>query len=217
VTPGIAVTVTFSEAMSASTINGSTFRLVATTPDTAVTGTVSYDGPSRVATFTPASRLQFGNNYRATVTTGAKDAAGNGLASDFSFTFTITFVQNVTGYWSGTTADGSVHVHFTLDEPYPNPSQNFALRPNNCGGQQPNCRLYPLTTQGQVYVGTDPVDVTGASGSFPQPDLSMTITTANGKTFTYTATVINSSFRMTGTISGSGMPPLSLVMDKAGP
>ena len=76
------VTVTFSEAMDATTINGTTFSLSGTT------GTVTYDAATHVATFTPTASLTASTIYTATVTTGAKDVAGNGLTGNFSFSFT---------------------------------------------------------------------------------------------------------------------------------
>jgi hypothetical protein len=49
---------------------------------------VSYNGTSHVATFTPTGALTANTNYTATVTTGAKDVAGNTLLGDFTFKFT---------------------------------------------------------------------------------------------------------------------------------
>lgn len=82
------VTVTFSENMDATTINGTTFTLKTTAGSVAVAGTVSYNAATRTATFTPTSNLAAATNYTATVTTGAKDSAGNALAVNASFTFT---------------------------------------------------------------------------------------------------------------------------------
>ena len=66
------------------TITTATFTLMdGVTP---VTGTVAYVG--LVATFTPNSDLAAGTTYTATITTGAKDLAGNALASDYVWTFT---------------------------------------------------------------------------------------------------------------------------------
>lgn len=70
---------TFSEAMDPSTISTATFTLAAGTVP--VTGTVSYDVPSHIATFTPSSNLAANTAYTATITIAAKDLAGNALAS----------------------------------------------------------------------------------------------------------------------------------------
>jgi hypothetical protein len=73
------INATFSKAMDPSTINTGTFT-VAGPGVTPVTGTLTYNPISRVATFTPASNLANNALFTATVTTGAKDLAGNPLA-----------------------------------------------------------------------------------------------------------------------------------------
>jgi hypothetical protein len=78
------VVLTFSEAMTASTINGTTFTLKqGTTP---VSGTVAYSGTT--STFTPTNGLAASTTYTATITTGAKDLAGNALAANIVWSFT---------------------------------------------------------------------------------------------------------------------------------
>ena len=85
---GVAViTASFSEAMNASTITTTTFLLSGPGP-TAITGTVAYNTTTHIATFTPASALAASTTYTATITTGAKDLAGNPLASSHVWTFT---------------------------------------------------------------------------------------------------------------------------------
>ncbi len=84
VASGSKVSVTFSEAMNASTINATTFTLKQA--GTGVAGTIGYSG--NIATFTPSSALAAGTVYSGTVTTGAKDAAGNALASNYTWSFT---------------------------------------------------------------------------------------------------------------------------------
>jgi hypothetical protein len=53
-----------------------------------VTGTVAYDASTRIARFTPTNALAASTAYTATITTGAKDAAGNALASNYAWSFT---------------------------------------------------------------------------------------------------------------------------------
>jgi methionine-rich copper-binding protein CopC len=77
------VTATFSEEMKASSIisPATTFKLVKLNADgttTKVTANVSYDAATKTATLDPASNLSSGT-YKATVTTGAQDLAGNAL------------------------------------------------------------------------------------------------------------------------------------------
>ncbi|MHA7263040.1 phytase [Arthrobacter sp. TMN-37] len=86
---GTNVTGTFSEAMDASTITPSTFTL--TTGTTTVPAAVTYNSTDRVATLNPGADLAAGTTYTATIkggTSGVKDAAGNALASDRTWTFT---------------------------------------------------------------------------------------------------------------------------------
>lgn len=85
-------TVTFSEAMNASTISASTFTLKQGTVN--IAGTVSYSGST--ATFTPSSALSASTVYTATITTGAKDAAGNALAANYVWSFTTAVPADVT-------------------------------------------------------------------------------------------------------------------------
>jgi len=82
------VRVTFSEPMDQTTINTTNITLRTTSPSVAVTGTVSYDAATRVATFTPSAPLASSTDYTVTVTTGVKDASGNALASQFVSDFT---------------------------------------------------------------------------------------------------------------------------------
>ena len=82
------VRVTFNEPMDATTITTSTIVLRNTGTMATVTGTVSYDAATRVATLTPAGPLSNATNYTVNVTTGVKDASGNALAAQFNSTFT---------------------------------------------------------------------------------------------------------------------------------
>jgi len=75
---------TFNEEMNPSTINTATFTVTqGTTP---VSGTVSYTGTT--ATFTPSNNLEPNTVYTGTVTTGAKDPAGNALVNNYVWNFT---------------------------------------------------------------------------------------------------------------------------------
>src|SRR5207245_271409 len=80
------INATFSKAMNPLTINTASLRV--TGPGgTAVTGTVGYDVTSKIATLTPASTLAPNAVYTATITTGARDLAGNALAANFVWSF----------------------------------------------------------------------------------------------------------------------------------
>jgi hypothetical protein len=82
---GQVLSATFSEAMNPASISASTFTV--TGPGgTAVAGTVTYSGV--IATFTPKAALAYSTVYTATITTGAKDVAGQPLAANYVWTFT---------------------------------------------------------------------------------------------------------------------------------
>ena len=87
--PNTLVTATFSDAMQPSTINTTTFTL--TGPGlTAVAGAVTYVAASNFAAFTPTNPLALSTLYTATITTGARDLAGDPLTSNYVWTFTTS-------------------------------------------------------------------------------------------------------------------------------
>jgi Ice-binding-like/Bacterial Ig-like domain len=85
VCPNTVITATFSEAMNPVTINSpaTTFTVAP-----GVTGLVTMDGTNKIATFTPTNALALNTLYTATITTAAQDPSGNGLASNFVWSFT---------------------------------------------------------------------------------------------------------------------------------
>ena len=83
---------TFSEAMDPSTITTTTFTLKQGA--TIVPGTVAYLGVNAV--FTPASNLAASTPYTVTVTTGAKDVAGNPMAANFTIGWTTAAAPDTT-------------------------------------------------------------------------------------------------------------------------
>jgi hypothetical protein len=85
--PNTIVTVTFSKAMKAATLDALTFTLTAPGP-ASVAGVVSYAASSDTATFTPSASLALNTVYTATITTGALDTFGNAMAADFVWSFT---------------------------------------------------------------------------------------------------------------------------------
>jgi hypothetical protein len=76
---GANVKATFSEAMQAGTINANTFQLRKQGTSTSVGTSVTYDPSTNRATLNPKADLRSGATYFATVTTNAKDLAGNQL------------------------------------------------------------------------------------------------------------------------------------------
>jgi methionine-rich copper-binding protein CopC len=120
VPPTTTVTATFSEPMDPATINSTTFALRVTATSAAVAGTVSYNAATNTATFTPTSALLPGTTYTARITTGARDIAGNALASQVEWTFitgtqpTVTAVVPANGANNVST---STTVTLTFSEP----------------------------------------------------------------------------------------------------
>jgi Big-like domain-containing protein/Calx-beta domain-containing protein len=86
VAPGANVAATFSEAMKTSSINLNTVKLYASGSTTPITAIVTYDAATKKAVLNPSANLKRGATYRAVVTTGAKDLAGNALDQNPSVT-----------------------------------------------------------------------------------------------------------------------------------
>ncbi|MFC1971098.1 S8 family serine peptidase [Chloroflexota bacterium] len=84
------ITATFSEAMDAATITDANFALAG------VTGSVSYDIGTYTATFNPSTNLADSTTYTATLSTAITDAAGNPLASEYSWSFTTATAPDTT-------------------------------------------------------------------------------------------------------------------------
>jgi hypothetical protein len=85
---GISLTATFNEAMDPITVNTTSFTLQASglPLGPVLPGTVTYVG--LIATFNPDIDLDADTEYTATITTDAKNLAGNALASNHVWTFT---------------------------------------------------------------------------------------------------------------------------------
>src|SRR5215212_3017109 len=123
------VQATFSKAMDANTINGSTFTLTKpdgpdadTNPD-AVSGTVAYSSTANTATLSPSANLDYNTTYTATVKGGAngvKDAAGNPLSADQVWTFTTAPAapSNLTATRSGSLGNQSINLSWTDNSNY---------------------------------------------------------------------------------------------------
>ena len=83
---------TFSEAMDPSTITTTTFTFKQGV--TVVPGTLSYSGVNAI--FTPTAALAPSTVYTATVTTAAKDTAGNAMASNHIWSWTTSASSDTT-------------------------------------------------------------------------------------------------------------------------
>jgi chitodextrinase len=136
------VSASFSEPMTNSTLTTATFTLRPTAGTATVTGTVNVSGST--ATFTPTVALAGSTQYTATITTGARDAAGNALPADFSWSFTTAAAPDTTSptvsSWSpAVLATGialNTLVSVTFSEPMNNATlttANFTLQPDAGG------------------------------------------------------------------------------------
>ena len=115
---GAAISATFSEVMATASISTTTFTL-----NNGATGTVTLDASGKIATFTPSAKLTSNTLYTATITTGARDAAGNALAAQYSWNFrtmsvdsirpTVTFTSPISG---ATAIDPSAVLSATFSE-----------------------------------------------------------------------------------------------------
>ena len=153
INPPPQIQATFSADMDSSTINTNTFTL-ASPSGVNVSGTVSYDAPTKTVAFTPSISLAPLTVYTATIT-GAKDSKGNAMSSySWSFT-TITafwaydFVKNVDYLVSATKVGEGNHCIIYLEQGqsvdtntinyiisqfdtaiYPNDTSTFGSEPN---------------------------------------------------------------------------------------
>lgn len=83
------VTATFSEAMNPATLNKTTVKLVKKGATTPVKATVTYNATTNKVTLDPSANLASKAVYTATITTGTKDRAGNALAANKDWKFTV--------------------------------------------------------------------------------------------------------------------------------
>jgi hypothetical protein len=79
------VSATFDEDIFGATVDDTSFSLMG---NRRTSGTVSFDGATNVATFTPRSDLALLTSYTATLTTAITDLVGNALSGDYSWSFT---------------------------------------------------------------------------------------------------------------------------------
>ena len=92
INPATAVTATFSEAVTASTVNATTFTLNAGA--FSVPGIVTLTGTT--ATFQPSALLANSTTYTATITTGVKDLAGNAMTANYVWSFATSPAADTT-------------------------------------------------------------------------------------------------------------------------
>ena len=124
--------------------------------------------------------------------------------------------QSVAYYFAGTDDSGALHVHVHWVQ-----SKHDLTLLSPCAPQD-DCDIYAYNAAGIATLGlTQPplvVNLASGSGTFADPGISFTITTVNGKTFTFNGTVATSgsNVQMIGTLTGAnGIHPSSrLVLDR---
>ena len=140
------VTAAFSENMDPATINNLTFTL------TGITGTVSYDGATRTASFTPDAPLSNNTTYTATISTAVKDLAGNRLPLARVWSFTTgppDFVPPTVISTQPTAAATNVPLVTTISAVFSEPMGLASI------GQA------SFTLTGRTYASTAPFTVSG--------------------------------------------------------
>jgi hypothetical protein len=90
------VSATFSADMNPASLSDTSFTVVNTALGTPVVGTLTYSAAGRTAVFTPNTALAINSQFTATITTGATNAAGNALASDYVWTFDTGAIADAT-------------------------------------------------------------------------------------------------------------------------
>jgi hypothetical protein len=104
------ITAVFSKPMNSATITTATFLVAG------VTGVVTCNAACDIATFAPASNLTASTLYTATISTGAKDPAGNSLASPFIWSFTTGATTDVTAPTVSSTNPANAATGVTLNQ-----------------------------------------------------------------------------------------------------
>lgn len=132
------ITARFTEDMAPGTIDSASFTLTCVAPCVSPAGNVNYTVGSRTAAFVPVALLVPATTYTATITTAAKDLAGNALAgnqaplpaaSNYVWTFTTDVAPDTTrprvtvtvpvtsnpGPTNGVSANTAISAEFTED------------------------------------------------------------------------------------------------------
>ena len=112
------VSVAFSEPIDQATLTGTSFTLTQQGAGSPVAVTVSYNSATETATLDPSADLAPGAVYTARVTTAVTDVAGNHLAADSVWSFTVqagAFTDTTTTDFAAGTLDSGTYVSQTGD------------------------------------------------------------------------------------------------------
>jgi hypothetical protein len=188
------VDATFSVPMDPATINSTTFTLTGSGL-TAVPGLVAYAAVGNTLTFTPTVNLALNTLYTATITTGAEDLAGAGLANNYVWTFTTGATVATTPPEIVSTAPANLATNVPLNQAV-NATFSEAMNPLTIA-----TATYQVTGPGgTAIVGTVSYDAVNFIATFtPAAPLI-----ANS---TYTATITNGVTDLNGNPLGTTGAP----------
>ncbi|MBI5102442.1 MAG: Ig-like domain-containing protein, partial [Nitrospirae bacterium] len=117
------ISVTFTEAIIPASISGGNFTIVRQSDGAPVNGSVTYDAPSRTATFTPSVLLDYGTIYTVSLGPGITDLGGAALAGiPYAWNFTtaagacFTAPSGLVAWWQG---DGAANDAFGVNNGTP--------------------------------------------------------------------------------------------------
>jgi ribosomal protein L21E len=180
-----ALAAVFSEAMDPSTVNSATFILMQGA--TLVPGTVTYLGVT--AAFVPTTALAYNTMYTATISTGAKDLAGNPLAANYQWSFTT---NNNGGGGGVTLSSDKAITSFSFVLPAVTGIINETAKTIAVTvpvGTNLTALVATFTTTGTgVKVGTMSQTSIATPNNFTSP-VAYVVTAADASTATYTVTV----------------------------
>ena len=171
------IAATFSVAMNATTITGSTFTLKQGV--NTIAGNVTYSGTT--AYFTPSVNLLPATTYTATITTGAKNLAGTPLAADYVWTFTTLALTAPTVILTDpSNSSTGVALNKVITPTFSTPMDQTTIN----------------STSFTLKQGTTPISGT-VSGTGANATFTPTVNLTAG--LTYTATITNSVKNVAGT------------------
>ena len=89
-------TVQFTKAINPSTLTSSTFFVKDNTSGATVSGLIQVDSSNVTVSFIPDLPLPIGRSFTVSLTTGIRDASGNSLPGNASYSFTTAFAPETT-------------------------------------------------------------------------------------------------------------------------
>jgi hypothetical protein len=188
------IAATFSKGMDSRTLTATTFTLKGPST-TAVAGTVSYGGNAgAIATFTPTSSLAVNTLFTATITSGAKDLAGNALATPYQWTFTTGAAPDVVAPTVTLTVPANAASSVGINQAV-NATFSKAMDPVTI-----STATFTLVTAGTPVTGTVSYDVSSHIATF-------TPASSLASSSTYTATISNAAKDLAGNALASGAVP----------